>query len=340
MQKMKYTKLGKTGLENSRICFGTMSFGMPNEKRPWVLQDDDARPLFRKALEAGINFIDTANTYASGTSEELTGRMLKEMARRDEIVLASKVYNRMRPGPNGAGLGRKAIMSEIDNSLRRLGTDYLDLYQIHRWDYATPIEETLDALNDVVKAGKTRFIGASSMFAWQFAKALFTSDLNGWSRFVSMQSEVSLVAREEEQEMIGLCQDQGIALIPWSPLGAGKLTRPWAELTHRSRTDMFNKTMYDVKDGGEPDIVAAVAYLAQSRGVPMAQIAMAWLLHKDGITSPIIGASKLEHVQDAVAAVDLRLSADEIATLEAPYRPKGVPDYLHDNRPERAPGTE
>jgi aryl-alcohol dehydrogenase-like predicted oxidoreductase len=337
---MKYTKLGSTGLEISRICFGTMSFGSPSEKRPWVLQDDDARPLFRKALESGINFIDTANTYAIGTCEELTGRMLKEMARRDEIVLASKVYNRMRPGPNGAGLGRKAIMSEIDHSLRRLGTDYLDLYQIHRWDYATPIEETLEALHDVVKAGKARYIGASSMFAWQFAKALFTSDLHGWTRFVSMQSEISLVAREEEREMIGLCKDQRIALVPWSPLGAGKLTRPWAELTNRSQTDMFNKTMYGVTDDGAPEIVAAVEAMARSRGVPMAQIAMAWLLHKDGITSPIVGASKATHVDDAVAAVNLSLSAEEIASLEAPYRPKSVPSYLYNNRPDRPPVVE
>jgi aryl-alcohol dehydrogenase-like predicted oxidoreductase len=302
-----------------------MSFGVPDEKRPWILQDDEARPLFRKALESGINFIDTANIYADGTSEELTGRMLKEMARRDEIVLATKIYNRMRPGPNGMGLGRKAIMSEIDHSLRRLGTDYVDLYQIHRWDYETPIEETLEA----------RFIGASSMFAWQFAKALFTSDLRGWSRFVSMQSEISLVMREEEREMTGLCRDQGVGLIPWSPLGAGKLTRSWGEATKRSQTDRFNKTMYEVTEDGSREVVAAVEAVAKARGVPMAQIAMAWLLQKDGITSPIIGATRAGHIEDAVAAIGLSLTTEEIARLEAPYQPRPVPAYLLPNTPDR-----
>jgi 1-deoxyxylulose-5-phosphate synthase len=312
-----------------------MSFGVPDEKRPWILQDDEARPLFRKALESGINFIDTANIYADGTSEELTGRMLKEMARRDEIVLATKVYNRMRAGPNGMGLGRKAIMSEIDHSLRRLGTDYVDLYQIHRWDYETPIEETLEALDDVVKAGKARFIGASSMFAWQLAKALFTSDLRGWSRFVSMQSEISLVMREEEREMMGLCRDQGVGMMPWSPLGAGKLTRPWGEATERSQTDRFNKTMYEDNEGGSREVVATVEALAKARGVPMAQIAMAWLLHKDGITSPIIGATRADHIEDAVAAIQLSLTPEETARLEAPYQPRPVPGYVLPNTPDR-----
>jgi 1-deoxyxylulose-5-phosphate synthase len=332
---MKFTRLGKTGLEVSRLCFGCMSFGVPDEKRPWILQDDEARPLFRKALESGINFIDTANIYADGTSEELTGRMLKEMARRDEIVLATKVYNRMRAGPNGMGLGRKAIMSEIDHSLRRLGTDYVDLYQIHRWDYETPIEETLEALDDVVKAGKARFIGASSMFAWQLAKALFTSDLRGWSRFVSMQSEISLVMREEEREMMGLCRDQGVGMMPWSPLGAGKLTRPWGEATERSQTDRFNKTMYEDNEGGSREVVATVEALAKARGVPMAQIAMAWLLHKDGITSPIIGATRADHIEDAVAAIQLSLAPEETARLEAPYQPRPVPGYVLPNTPDR-----
>jgi 1-deoxyxylulose-5-phosphate synthase len=332
---MKFTRLGKTGLEVSRLCFGCMSFGVPDEKRPWILQDDEARPLFRKALESGINFIDTANIYADGTSEELTGRMLKEMARRDEIVLATKVYNRMRAGPNGMGLGRKAIMSEIDHSLRRLGTDYVDLYQIHRWDYETPIEETLEALDDVVKAGKARFIGASSMFAWQLAKALFTSDLRGWSRFVSMQSEISLVMREEEREMMGLCRDQGVGMMPWSPLGAGKLTRPWGEATERSQTDRFNKTMYEDNEGGSREVVATVEALAKARGVPMAQIAMAWLLHKDGITSPIIGATRADHIEDAVAAIELSLAPEETARLEAPYQPRPVPGYVLPNTPDR-----
>jgi len=311
-----------------------MSFGVPDEKRPWILQDDEARPLFRKALESGVNFIDTANIYADGTSEELTGRMLKEMARRDEIVLATKVYNRMRPGPNGMGLGRKAIMTEIDHSLQRLGTDYVDLYQIHRWDYETPIEETLEALDDVVKAGKARFIGASSMFTWQFARALFTSDLRHWNRFSSMQSEISLVMREEEREMIGLCRDQGVGLIPWSPLGAGKLTRPWGQATKRSQTDRFNKTMYDVTEGGAREVVAAVESVARARGVPMAQVAMAWLLHKDGITSPIVGATRVGHLEDAIAALELSLSLEEITKLEAPYQPRPVPAYLLPNTPD------
>jgi aryl-alcohol dehydrogenase-like predicted oxidoreductase len=325
---MEYVRLGNTGLEVSRLCLGCMSFGVPDENRPWVLQDDEARPLFRQAWEKGITFFDTANIYAKGTSEELTGRLLKELAPRDQYVLATKVYNRMSPGPNGAGLSRKAIFAEIDNSLTRLKTDYVDLYQIHRWDYFTPIEETLEALHDVVKAGKARYIGASSMYSWQFAKALFTADLHGWTRFVSMQNEVNLVAREEEREMLPLCVDQGIGVIPWSPLGGGKLTRPWGEATRRSQTNRFGMSMYEQTEGGAPDVVAAVQQLAERRNVPMARIALAWLLHKSEITSPIVGGTKASHVDDAVAAMDVKLTAEEIAQLEAPYQPRRAAIYL------------
>jgi aryl-alcohol dehydrogenase (NADP+) len=325
---MKYIRLGTSGLEVSRLAFGCMSFGTPDDKRPWTLEDDAARPLFRRAIEAGVTFIDTANIYGTGASEELTGRMLREFARRDDIVLATKVYNRMRPGPNGAGLGRKAILSELDASLKRLQTDYVDLYQIHRWDYETPIEETLEALNDVVRAGKVRFIGASSMYAWQFAKALFTAQRHGWARFVSMQSEISLIRRDEEREMVGLCLDQGVGLIPWSPLGGGKLTRPWGEATLRNQTDRFNKTMYDPAEEGDRDIVAAVQNVAAARGVPMAQVALAWLLQKPGITAPIVGITRMGHLDDALSALDLQLTDDEIARLEQPYRPLPVPGYL------------
>jgi aryl-alcohol dehydrogenase-like predicted oxidoreductase len=325
---MEYTRLGKTGLKVSRLCLGCMSFGAPNERRPWTLDEDQARPLFRKAWEAGINFYDTANTYQAGSSEEVTGKIIKELGPRDEIVLASKVFNRMRPDPNGAGLSRKAIMAEIDNSLRRLDTDYLDLYQIHRWDHETPIEETMEALHDVVKAGKARYIGASSMYAWQFAKAQHAAETNGWTRFVSMQNQVSLVYREEEREMLPLCRDQGIGVIPWSPLGAGKLTRPWGEKTKRSTTDFFAKSMYDNEDGNAREVVGAVGAVADARGIPYAQVALAWLLQKDGITAPIVGASALSHLEDALGALDVTLTADEIASLEAPYRPQAVKGQL------------
>lgn len=325
---MDYTRLGKTGLEVSRLCLGCMSFGVPDDNRPWILQDEEAWPLFKRAWEAGINFYDTANVYAAGTSEELTGRMLKKLGSRDSFVLATKVFNRMSEGPNGAGLSRKSIFAEIDNSLRRLQTDYVDLYQIHRWDYFTPIEETLEALHDLVKAGKVRYIGASSMYAWQFAKALYTADLNGWTRFASMQNEVNLLFREEEREMLPFCADQGVGVIPWSPLGGGKLTRPWGEVTKRNRTDRFNKTMYERTEGGAMDVVAAVQTLSQDRGVPMAQIALAWTLQKSEITAPIVGASKLSHVDDAIAALDVSLSTEEVASLEAPYQARFAPAYI------------
>ncbi len=321
---MEYARLGKTGLEVSRIAFGCMSIGVPGERRPWTLAEDDARPLFRHAWDAGINFFDTANSYSEGSSEEVTGKLIKELAPRDQIVLASKVFNRMRPGPNGAGLNRQAIFAQLDASLKRLGTDYLDLYQIHRWDNKTPIAETLDALNDVIKAGKVRYIGASSMYAWQFAKALFTSDLNGWPRFVSMQNQVNLVYREEEREMLPLCVDQGIGVIPWAPLGSGKLTRPWGEQTKRNTTDANGKTMYENDVGNQRAIVDAVGKVAKARGVSYAQVAMAWVLQKPGVAAPILGATKLDHLKDAIGSVGLKLSADEVKALEAPYQSRPI----------------
>ena len=321
---MKYSRLGATGLEVSRICLGCMSFGAPHAERPWALDLDAARPLFRKAWEAGINFYDTANVYAEGSSEEITGTVLKELGRRDEMVIATKVFGVMRQGPNGRGLSRAAILMEIDNSLRRLGVDYVDLYQIHRWDQHTPIEETMEALHDVVKAGKARYIGASSMYAWQFAKALAASDLNGWTRFVSMQDEVSLVYREEEREMLPQCDYEGIGVLPWSPLGGGKLTRPWGEQTKRTATDRWNKTMYEQTAGGAREVVAAVEAVAGKRGLPMAQVALAWVLQKPVVTAPIVGASRPGHVEDAIAALEISLSDDEIGALEAPYQPRAI----------------
>jgi len=324
---MKYTRLGKTGLEVSRICIGCMSFGDPKRgNHEWSLPEEESRPIIRKAWEAGINFYDTANVYSDGSSEEITGKVLKELAPRDQWVLATKVNGRMRPGPNGQGLSRKAILSEIDNSLRRLGTDYVDLYQIHRWDYQVPIEETLEALNDVVRAGKARYIGASSMYAWQFAQALAVSKANGWAAFVSMQDYVNLIYREEEREMLPLCAAEGIGVIPWSPLARGRLTRPWGTQTARSETDAFGKTLYK-DDEADKTIVEAVARIAATRGVTPAQVATAWVLQKPVVTAPIIGATKLSHLDDAIAAVDLTLTAEEIATLEAPYRPKAVQGF-------------
>jgi len=323
---MEYVRLGHTGLEVSRLCFGTMSFGKKTEKRPWVLGLDDARPMFRAAWDAGINFYDTANVYAEGTSEEITGALIKELAPREEIVLATKVFNPMRPGkPNGMGLSRQAIMHEIDQSLKRLGTDYVDLYQIHRFDPNTPYEETMEALHDVVKAGKARYIGASSMWAWQFLKYQHAAEANGWTKFVSMQNQVNLVYREEEREMLPLCANDGIAVIPWSPLAGGKVTRPWGTKTDRSTTDMFNKSMYEEDLANDKGVVSAVEEVAKARGVSMAEVAMAWLLQKSEITSPILGVSKLSHVEDAVKSLDLHLTAEEVSALEAPYRtrPKG-----------------
>jgi aryl-alcohol dehydrogenase-like predicted oxidoreductase len=319
---MEYTRLGATGLEVSRICLGCMSYGEPTRGgHHWSLDEDASRPFFRQALDAGINFFDTANVYSAGSSEEITGRALLSMTSRDEVVIATKVHGRMRPGANGAGLSRKAIMTEIDHSLQRLGTDYVDLYQIHRFDPNTPPEETLEALHDVVKAGKARYIGASSMYAWQFAKMLYLADLHGWSRFVSMQNHYNLLYREEEREMIPLCRDQGIGLIPWSPLARGRLARPWDETTARSELDEFGRSLYSDDDRV---VVDRVGEIAERRGIPRAQAALAWLLAQPGVTSPIVGATKLHHLDDAVAALEVTLTPEEIAMLEEPYRPHPI----------------
>jgi 1-deoxyxylulose-5-phosphate synthase len=322
---MDYVRFGPTGLEVSRLCLGCMTYGVPGRgTHPWTLDEDTARPLIRQALDVGINFFDTANSYSDGTSEEIVGRALLDFVKRDDVVIATKVYNRMRPGPNGAGLSRKSIFAEIDNSLRRLGTDYVDLYQIHRWDYGTPIEETLEALHDLVKAGKVRYIGASSMHAWQFSKALYTSHLNGWTPFVSMQDHVNLLYREEEREMLPLCADQGIAVMPWSPLARGRLTRDWNDTSERERTDAYGKRLYEATADSDSSVIAAVTAVAKARNVPRAQVALAWLLQKQEITSPIIGASKPHHLEDAVAALSLDLTDEEVDTLEAPYVPHPV----------------
>jgi len=322
---MDYVKFGRTGLEVSPICLGCMTYGAPDRgSHAWTLDEEKSRPLIRQALELGINFLDTANVYSDGHSEEIVGRAVKDFARREEVVIATKVHGRMRPGPNGAGLSRKAIMAEIDNSLTRLCMDYVDLYQIHRWDYSTPIEETLEALTDVVKAGKARYIGASSMYSWQLAKALYTSRLNGWSEFVSMQNHLNLLYREEEREMLPLCADEGLAVIPWSPLARGRLTRDWNDTTERQQTDEFGKTLYTQAIDSDRKIVEAVAKIAAARGVPRAQVALAWHIQKPEVTAPIIGASKPQHLTDAVAALSLDLTAEEIAAIEAPYVPHQV----------------
>ena len=325
---MDTIRLGKTGLEVSRICFGCMSFGKVTDERPWVLGIEEARPMYRRAWDAGINFYDTANVYAQGTSEELTGALIKELAPRDEIVLATKVFGLMKPGPNGRGLSRKAIMWQIEESLRRLDTDYVDLYQIHRFDPFTPVEETMEALHDVVKAGKARYIGASSMWAWQFAKYQHAADRNGWTPFVSMQNQVSLTYREEEREMLPLCRNDRIAVLPWSPLGGGKLTRPWGTKgSQRVATDKWNRSMYDNPDSNDHAVVDALEKVSKARKLPMAQVAMAWVLAKPEVTSPIVGVSKMGHLEDAIAAVGVRLSAEEIAALEAPYQARVVTGF-------------
>ncbi len=325
---MDYVKLGRTGVDVSRICLGCMTFGEPDRgNHPWTLSEEESRPLIRQAVELGINFFDTANVYSAGSSEEIVGRALKEYARRDELVIATKVHGEMNPGrPNGGGLSRKAIMTEIDTSLRRLGTDYIDLYQIHRWDRDTPIEETLEALHDVVKSGKARYIGASSMYAWQFSKALYTAELNGWTRFVSMQNHYNLLHREEEREMLPLCRDQGIAVLPWSPLARGRLTRDWDEVTERSRSDAFGRDLYQGRS--DRAIVERVAEIAAERGVPRAQVALAWLLRQPGdVTAPIVGARTPQHLEDAVAATRLRLTDGEMERLGDPYLPQRVSGF-------------
>jgi aryl-alcohol dehydrogenase-like predicted oxidoreductase len=322
---MDYVRFGRTGLEVSRLCLGCMSYGVPERgPHPWSLGEAESRPFLRRALDLGINFFDTANVYSDGTSEEIVGRALEDFAPRDEIVLATKVHGRMHKGPNGAGLSRKAILSEIDHSLRRLGTEYVDLYQIHRFDPHTPLEETLEALHDVVKAGKARYIGASSMYAWQFARALHLAERHGWTRFVSMQNYVNLLYREEEREMRPLCRAEGIAVMPWSPMARGRLTRDWDQGSARAETDAFGRSLYAKTGEADRKVVEAVAAVAAARGVPRAQVALAWVLQQPGVSSPIVGATKLEHLDDAVAALSLRLSPEECAALEAPYVPHAV----------------
>jgi len=322
---MEYTKLGRSGLEVSRICLGCMSYGDPERGYPtWTLNEEQSRPFLKRALELGINFFDTANFYSDGSSEEIVGRALKELARRDEVVIATKVYFRMRPGPNGSGLSRKAILAEIDNSLRRLGTDYVDLYQIHRWDSKTPIDETMEALHDTVKAGKVRYLGASSMYAWQFLKANHVAERHGWTRFVSMQNYLNLLYREEEREMLPLCQAEGIGVIPWSPLAKGRLTRDWDEQSARSEADEVGKRFFATMADADRKVVEAVAQVAAERGVPRAQVALAWVLQKGVVTAPIVGATKPHHLEDAVASLAVKLTPDEVARLEEPYVPHPV----------------
>jgi aryl-alcohol dehydrogenase-like predicted oxidoreductase len=322
---MDYTRLGSTGLKVSRICLGCMSYGAPDRGRhPWTLDEQSSRPFIRKALDLGINFFDTANAYSEGTSEEIVGRVLREYGSRDELVIATKVFFPTTQGRNVSGLSRKSILTNIDASLRRLGTDHVDLYQIHRWDHHTPIEETMEALHDVVKAGKARYIGASSMFAWQFAKAQAVAERHGWTPFISMQDHYNLLNREEEREMLPLCRDQGIGVIPWSPLARGRLTRDWSEVTERERTDDLMGPLYAATIDADRRVVEQVAAIATARGVSRAQVALAWLLSKPVITAPIVGATRTQHLDDAAASLALELTPGEIAALEAPYVPHPI----------------
>jgi 1-deoxyxylulose-5-phosphate synthase len=326
---MDYVKLGRTGLDVSRLCLGCMTYGVPERgAHPWTIDEPESRPFIQRALELGINFFDTSNSYSDGTSEEILGRAIRDFARRDEVAIATKVFFPWRTGPNGGGLSRKAIFAAIDASLTRLGMDYVDLYQIHRWDYSTPIEETLEALHDVIKAGKVRYIGASSMHAWQFCKALHVAAANGWTRFATMQNHYNLLYREEEREMLPLCAAEGVGVIPWSPLARGRLTRPWDERSNRLETDEAGKRLYEATAAADRLVVERVAAFAAARGVPAAQIALAWVLHKPVVTAPIVGASKPHHLDDAVAALGVTLSAEEIAELEAPYVPHAVAGYV------------
>jgi len=318
---MEYTRLGDSGLQVSRITVGCMSWGDGGSDRPWTKDEAFAEQTIKAALDAGINFFDTANVYSSGTSEEYTGRSLWKHSDREDVVLATKVFNRMRPGPNGAGLSRKAILQEIDASLARLGTDYVDLYQIHRFDPDTPVEETMEALHDVVRSGKARYLGASSMYAWQFAKMQQAAQRHGWTPFVSMQNHYNLIYREEEREMLPLCQDQGVGVIPWSPLARGRLTRAWDTTTARSETDEFGASLYRDEDR---TVVEKVLAVAERRGVSPAQVALAWLLAQPAVTSPIVGITRPEHLTDAIAAADLELSDDEVAELGADYVPHAI----------------
>lgn len=328
---MNYVNLGGTGLKVSRICLGCMTYGEPATgaltpgSHAWALNEEQSQPFFRQALDLGINFFDTANVYSAGASEVVLGKFLKANTRREAVVIATKVHGMMRNEPNGKGLSRKSILFELDQSLRRLQTDYIDLYQVHRWDYDTPIEETLEALHDAVKAGKVRYIGASSMFAWQFAKALYLSTLQGWMRFVSMQDHYNLLYREEEREMIPLCRSENIGILPWSPLARGRLTRPWqSEATKRLQTDEFGKKMYSQTEEADQAVVARVGEVAERYRVSYAQVSLAWLLNKPGVTTPIVGATKLHHLSDAIAALSLSLTPEDIRTLEQPYVPHPV----------------
>jgi aryl-alcohol dehydrogenase-like predicted oxidoreductase len=327
---VEYVRLGKSGLKISRITLGCMSYGVPERgAHLWTLNEQQSRPFFKRALEVGINSFDTSNSYSDGTSEEILGRAIRDLVRRDEVVLATKVFYPTSKNPNGQGLSRKAIMIEVEASLRRLGTDYIDLYQIHRWDYGTPVEETLEALHDVVKAGKARYLGASSMFAWQFCTALHLADLHGWTRFVAMQNHYNLIYREEEREMMALCAAEGVGVLPWSPLARGRLARSWDERsrTERAETDEFGKTLYAKTEAADQAVVDRVGEVAKARGISMAQVALAWVLQKPAVTSPIIGATKPHHLEDAVAALSVKLSPDEIARLEEPYVPHAVAGF-------------
>ncbi|PEJ60877.1 aldo/keto reductase [Bacillus sp. AFS002410] len=329
---MEYTKLGNTGLDVSRLCLGCMGFGDANRWiHPWVIDEESSRTIIKKALDLGINFFDTANVYSDGTSEEYVGRALKDYANRDEIVLATKVYFPMHQGANGSGLSRKHIMSEIDKSLKRLGTDYVDLYQIHRWDYHTPIEETMEALHDLVKAGKVRYVGASAMYSWQFLKALHVAEKNGWTRFVTMQNHLNLIYREEEREMLPLCNEEKIGVIPYSPLASGRLTRDWSNTTLRSETDETQKSKYGATENTDRLVVERVAEIAEKQGVLKSQIALAWLLQKQPVTAPIIGATKISHLEDSEGALSVKLTAEEVAYLEEPYVPHQVVGALGSN---------
>ncbi|NLG97164.1 MAG: aldo/keto reductase [Chloroflexi bacterium] len=323
---MEYTRLGNTGMKVSRICLGCMGFGDASRWiHQWVLNEEDSRPIIRKALELGINFFDTANVYSLGVSEEILGRALKDFARRDEVIIATKVHGKMREDPNGGGLSRKAILSEIDHSLKRLGTDYVDLYQIHRWDYETPIEETMEALNDVVRAGKARYIGASAMWAWQFQKALYTAEKHGWTRFVSMQNHLNLIYREEEREMLPLCREEKIGCIPYSPLASGRLTRDWSpDSSLRAQTDRIAVSKYGSTEQTDRQIIERVAEIAEKHGCTRTQIALAWLLQKQPVTAPIIGATKIAHLEEAVGALSVKLTPKDVAYLEEPYIPHRV----------------
>ena len=322
---MKYVKLGSTGLDVSPICLGCMSYGVADRgTHLWTLGEEESRGFVQRALEAGINFFDTANVYSDGTSEEIVGRALADFARREEIVLATKVHGVMRKGPNGRGLSRKEIMFEIDASLRRLGTYYVDLYQIHRWDPRVPIEETMEALHDVVKAGKALHIGASSMWAWQFAKAQHVAEQHGWTKFVTMQNHYNLIYREEEREMLPLCVDQGVGVIPWSPLARGLLTRDRGASTMRAETDEFGKMLYGSADAG---VIDAVATIAAARGVSRAQVALAWVAKHPAVSAPIVGATKQQHLDDAIASLDIALTADEVRALEGPYTAQPVQGF-------------